>query len=148
MKIDLVTQNKNVVRNYTQRFNAGDLDGLVRLFSPEAVIHGVLGWGALADVVPVWQSLMQNLRMTLTIDELIGQRNVVVARFLETGTSRGTFFDQPATGRSYKLTALEWFEFDRGLIQRRWGARDAVSQARQLGWTQPAERQITMQVAV
>jgi hypothetical protein len=28
---------------------------------------------------------------------------------------------------------MEWFEIEQGQIKRRWGARDAASQARQLG---------------
>jgi predicted ester cyclase len=28
---------------------------------------------------------------------------------------------------------MEWFEIEQGKIKRRWGARDAASQARQLG---------------
>ena len=31
------------------------------------------------------------------------------------------------------VVAMEWFTIENGRIQRRWGARDAASQARQLG---------------
>jgi len=33
----------------------------------------------------------------------------------------------------YELVAMEWFVIHDGKIQRRWGARDSASQARQLG---------------
>jgi Tfp pilus assembly pilus retraction ATPase PilT len=36
-------------------------------------------------------------------------------------------------GKSYELVAMEWFEIEGDRIKRRWGARDAASQARQLG---------------
>jgi hypothetical protein len=40
----------------------------------------------------------------------------------------------PATGKSYEMVAMEWFEIKDGLIHRRWGARDSASQSKQLGW--------------
>jgi predicted ester cyclase len=33
---------------------------------------------------------------------------------------------------------MEWFEIENGKIKRRWGARDAASQARQLDIPLPA----------
>jgi hypothetical protein len=52
-------------------------------------------------------------------------------------TERGTFrrpaFGREPTGASYELVAMEWFTERDGRIVRRWGARDAASQARQLG---------------
>jgi hypothetical protein len=40
---------------------------------------------------------------------------------------------QQPTGKSFELVAMEWFISKEGKIHRRWGARDAASQARQLG---------------
>ena len=37
------------------------------------------------------------------------------------------------TGKNYELVAMEWFVVRNGLIQRRWAARNAASQARQIG---------------
>lgn len=49
------------------------------------------------------------------------------------GTFRAPAFGKESTGKSYELVAMEWFVVRDGTIQRRWGARDAASQARQLG---------------
>ncbi|MCI0693122.1 hypothetical protein L0337_14085 [candidate division KSB1 bacterium] len=35
---------------------------------------------------------------------------------------------------------MEWFEVKDGKIRRRWGTRDAASQAKQLGWDMPATK--------
>ena len=127
--------NKAAVQRYVERFNAGDLEGLRELFSDDALIYGVLGWGKMDDVMPIWQQLVSGLAMQLEIVDMIAEDDRVAVRYLERGTSRGPFFDKPATGKSYELVAMEWFEMKEGRIHRRWGARDAASQARQLGWS-------------
>lgn len=132
--------NKDVVREYVARFNAGDLDGLRELFHEDAEIHGVLGWGSLDDVMPIWQALIEALGIDLEIEELIAEDDTVAVRYTERGWSRAPFFDRPATGRSYELVAIEWFVVREGRIARRWGARDSASQASQLGWDAPAKR--------
>lgn len=75
--------------------------------------------------------------MHLSIQGLVAEGNVVAARYVETGTFRAAAFGNEPTGKSYELVAMEWFEIDNGRIKRRWGARDAASQARQLGISLP-----------
>jgi predicted ester cyclase len=58
---------------------------------------------------------------------------VVAVRYAERGTFAGPFRGQPPTGKAYELVAMEWFVLKDGKIRRRWGARDAASQARQIG---------------
>ena len=126
--------NREVIMSYVSRFNAGDLEGLRELFTPDAEVQGVLGWGKVADVMPIWQQLVAGLNMQLEVLDLISEGSKVAVRYRETGVSVAPFFEKPATGRSYELLAMEWFELKEGKIYRRWGARDATSQARQLGW--------------
>ncbi len=132
--------NKDVVRRYVERFNAGDLDGLREVFSADAQVHGVLGWGKVDDVMPIWKQLVDALAIRLEIEDMAAEGDVVAVRYTERGTARAPFFDKPATGRSYELVAMEWFVVKDGKIHRRWGARDAASQARQLGWDVPATK--------
>jgi hypothetical protein len=54
----------------------------------------------------------------------------VAVWYTERGTSQAPFFDKPTTGKSYELVATERFVLKDGKIQRRWGTRDAASQAR------------------
>jgi steroid delta-isomerase-like uncharacterized protein len=124
-----------LIETYAAAFTAGDIDAVIGLHTPDAVIHGVFGWGSVAEVAaPVWRELHACLQMRLSIESLVAQGSTVVARYLETGRSVAEFRGRPATGRSYELIAMEWYELRDGLIARRWGARDAASQARQLGW--------------
>jgi len=50
-------QNKAVVRQYVDAFNQGDLTALRTLFTPDALVYGVLGWGGMDEVVPIWGEL-------------------------------------------------------------------------------------------
>jgi steroid delta-isomerase-like uncharacterized protein len=125
--------NKQVVRAYAEAFSAGDLDRLVGLFTPDAVVHGVLGWGRMDAVVPVWRELISGLGLRLAVEDLLAEGETVAARFTESGEFRGSFRGQPPTGRRYEVVAMEWFELRDGLIRRRWGARDFGAIARQIG---------------
>ena len=124
---------KQVVAAYVAAFNRGDLDALRALFAPEAEIQGVLRRGGVDEVLPVWRELVHGYGMQLEIVEMIAEGGTVAVRYTERGTFRAPAFGRPPTGRSYELVAMEWFEVSEGRIRRRWGARDAASQARQLG---------------
>ncbi|WP_374480113.1 ester cyclase [Zoogloea sp.] len=124
---------KDVVRQYVAAFNRGDLPALKALLAEDAEIQGVLGQGIFEKIEPVWRQLIEGYGMQLSIQGLIAEGNIVAARYIETGTFRAPAFGHEPTGKSYELVAMEWFEIEEGRIKRRWGARDAASQARQLG---------------
>lgn len=126
-------QNKDIVRRYVEAFNLGDLEALKHLFSPDAVIQGVLKKGYMDEILPIWQALHDGLAVHLTVDEMIEEGDTVAVRYTERGTFRAPFFGHQPTGRSYELVAMEWFVIRDGQIRQRWGARDAASQARQIG---------------
>lgn len=124
-----------VVRAYTTAFNAGDLDALMALFSPDAVVFGALGRGGLDVAAPVWGELIDGLGMQLAIEDLIESGDQVAVRFRETGTFKGAFRGLPGqapTHRTYELVAMEWFVIEDGKITRRWGVRDTGAMMRQL----------------
>ncbi len=132
-----MTEAKGVVRRYVDAFNRGDLAGLKALLAEDAEIQGVMGKGVFEKVEPIWRQLVEGYGMQLAIQDLIAEGNVVAARYIESGTFNAPAFGNQPTGRSYSLVAMEWFEIDAGKIKRRWGARDAASQARQLGIAPP-----------
>jgi steroid delta-isomerase-like uncharacterized protein len=125
--------HKQVVWQYVEAFNRGDFATLKDLFAIDALIYGVLGWGEIDKAIPIWKELHTGLAIELTVEEIIAEGDTVAVRYTERGTFKGTFRGQAPTGKSYELVAMEWFSFRNGKIHRRWGARDAASQARQLG---------------
>jgi predicted ester cyclase len=64
---------------------------------------------------------------------MIAEDDIVAVRYVERGTSIGSFRGGPVTGKSFEVVAMEWFEIKDGKIHRRWGARDNASQMRQMG---------------
>lgn len=125
--------NKDVVRSYVAAFNRGDIDTLLQIFAPDAVVQGVLGWGTLDVIVPIWRELHAALQIEMTIDEIIEEGNTVAARYTERGRFAAPFRGNEPTGKPYELVAMEWFTLRDGRITRRWGARDHASQMRQIG---------------
>jgi ketosteroid isomerase-like protein len=128
---------KAVVRRYVEAFNGGDVDGLKALLAEGAEIQGVMGKGLIEKIEPVWRQLIEGYGIQLRVEGLIAEGNVVAARYVESGTFQAPAFGNQPTGKSYELVAMEWFEIEGGKIKRRWGARDAASQARQLGIAPP-----------
>jgi steroid delta-isomerase-like uncharacterized protein len=125
--------NKKVVLEYVDAFNRGDIGALRQLFTPDALVYGVLGWGDLDKVTPIWRELHNALSVQLQVEDIIAEGERVAVHYAERGKSVGTFRGQPATGRTYEVVAMEWFIIQDGKIHRRWGARDATSQFRQMG---------------
>ncbi len=129
-----MSQEKAVVLAYVDAFNRGDVDGVCNLFASDALVWGVLGWGTIEKARPVWAALIDGLKVQLQVDAIISEAGTVAVRYTERGQSVKEFMGKGPTGRTYEITAMEWFEIQDGLIHRRWGARDSAAQNRQLGF--------------
>ena len=125
--------NKRVVMDYVDAFNRGDMEALRQLFTKDALVYGVLGWGGLDKVVPIWEEIRAAFAIELNVEAMIAEGDTVAVRYLERGTSVGSFRGLQTTGRIFEVVAMEWFIIKDGKIHRRWGARDNASQFRQMG---------------
>lgn len=125
--------NKEIVLAYVDAFNRGDEQTLVNLFAPDALVYGVLGWGGLDQVAPIWREIKAAFDIQLQVESMIAEDDIVAVRYVERGTSVGSFRGGPVTGKSFEVVAMEWFIFKDGKIHRRWGARDNAAQMRQMG---------------
>lgn len=126
-------RNKQIVSEYVEAFNRLDIDRLRQLFSDDAKIYGVLGHGDLELAASIWKEINAAFDIKLEVTGMIAEGNVVAVRYIERGTSRGSFRGGPVTGKSFEVVAMEWFELSDGKIVRRWGARDNAAQIRQMG---------------
>jgi steroid delta-isomerase-like uncharacterized protein len=131
--MDKLEANKKIVTRYVEALNAGDIATLREIFAPDSTVQGVLGKGVLDTAVPLWRMLHDSLKLHLKIESMVAQGDEVAVRYTENGTFVGPFRDHQPTGKSYELVAMEWFIVRDGKIRQRWGARDAESQARQIG---------------
>jgi steroid delta-isomerase-like uncharacterized protein len=125
--------NKKLVMEYVEAFNRADMEALKGLFTDDALVYGVLGWGGLDEVVPIWREIHEAFDLQLQVESIISEGDVVAVRYSERGKSVGSFRGGPVTGKSFEVVAMEWFLIRDGRIHRRWGARDSAAQARQMG---------------
>lgn len=125
--------NKQIVLDYVNAFNRGDLDALTQLFGPDALVYGVLGWGKLDQVVPIWREIKEAFSIQLQVESMIAENDIVAVRYVERGTSVGSFRGGPITEKSFEVVAMEWFIIKDEKIHQRWGARDNAAQMRQMG---------------
>jgi len=63
--------NKGVVLSYVHAFNRGDRDAVCAQFTPDALVWGVLGWGRIDKVRPIWRELIECLEMQLHVDAMV-----------------------------------------------------------------------------
>ncbi len=130
-----IEANKQLVHTYVEAFNAFDMPRLREIFAPEPRIFGVLGFGGLEAIEPIWRELHFGLEMRLEPVALVGEGDTIVARFRETGRFVGRFrglAEHEPSGKSYEVVAMEWFEIAGGRIAKRWGARDSAAIGRQV----------------
>lgn len=125
-------RNKGVVRSYVAAFNAGDLDALVSLFEPQALIHGVLKTGRPSEMTAVWAQLHSGLGVNLEIESIAAEGSAVAVRYTERGKSQESFRGDESTGKTFEVTAMEWFSIRDGKIHEWWGSRDSAAIGRQL----------------
>lgn len=127
--------NKTLVRAYVEAFNRFDMAALRELFAADARVYGVLGYGGLDDVEPIWRELHEGMNIDLEILDIAAEGRNVVVRFRESGRYSGFFrglVGHDPTGKSYEVTAMEWFVVENGKITTRWGARDTAAILRQV----------------
>jgi steroid delta-isomerase-like uncharacterized protein len=125
--------NKKVVMQYVEAFNQSDMEALRELFTKDALVYGVLGWGGLNQVVPIWEEIHEAFALRLQVEAIVAEGDTVAVRYIERGKSVGSFRGGPVTGKSFEVVAMEWFVIKDGKIHRRWGARDSAAQSRQMG---------------
>lgn len=65
--------NKDLVRAYVEAFNRFDMPALREMFASDARIYGVLGYGGLDDVEPIWHELHEGMNINLEILDIAAE---------------------------------------------------------------------------
>jgi steroid delta-isomerase-like uncharacterized protein len=82
----------------------------------------------------VWTTLLRAYPdLHVTVQDLFGEEDRVVARNTVTGTHRGEYLGIAPTGRSVTYDEMFIVRFAEGRIVETWGVVDLLSQLRQLG---------------
>jgi steroid delta-isomerase-like uncharacterized protein len=135
-----VERNKQrLQRLYDELFNAGNLDVAHELIAPDAVDHEELPPGLsgtipeqLQQFVSLYRSAFPDLH--LTVHDMIGEGDRVVARVTITGTHQGEFLGMSATGKPIDVQLIDIVRFDdAGMMVEHWAETDNLGMLQQLG---------------
>ncbi len=132
-----VEQNKALMRRfYDEVVNGGNLNAIDELASPDFVDHEAFpGLATGREGVKQFFSLLRtgfpDLRMN--VDDLIAERDKVVARATMTGTHQGEFAGIAATGKRVNVPTIDIVRFAAGKLAEHWGVTDTASMMEQLG---------------
>ncbi|HEX9496815.1 MAG TPA: ester cyclase [Mycobacterium sp.] len=140
MSTAVVTTNKATFRRFRDAMNTCDLEFISKtideLVEPDATIRTPLPGDATgAEVLKhVWAVLLRAFPdLHLTVEDLIGEEDKVVARIVVTGTHLGEYMGMEPTGKSIAYDEIFIFRFANGRVVETWGVVDVFSQMRQLG---------------
>lgn len=122
-----------------QRWDAGDLDGYLTLYSEDAVVHGYAG------VEPGRESIRRFYQAIwlafpgsrLIFQDVFASGDRVACRFVVQGRHTGPFNGLPATGRTFALPGITILRFESSRCVERWSQADFMSLLQQLGALPP-----------
>ena len=140
MSTAVVTTNKATFRRFRDAMNTCDLEFISKtideLVEPDATIRTPLPGDATGAeaLKQVWAVLLRAFPdLHLTVEDLIGEEDKVVARIVVTGTHLGEYMGMEPTGKYIAYEEIFIFRFANGRVVETWGVVDVFSQMRQLG---------------
>jgi steroid delta-isomerase-like uncharacterized protein len=116
--------------------NGRDIGAIPKWFAPDFVDHvEIPGMPAGIDgVVARHQMLFTAMPdIHITVETVIAEGDTTAARFTITGTDTGGFMGMPASGKSVKVTGMDFMRFRDGVIVEHWGEMDMFGLLQQLG---------------
>ena len=129
--------NKALVRRlYEDVFNGRRLDAIDEICDVNFVDHSPLpgqapGRQGLKDALGLYMRAFPDIR--ITVEELIGERDLVAARFTGQGTHRGELFGTPPTGRTIVFNGIDVIRCRDGKAVEVWHQGDDMIGLMQLG---------------
>jgi steroid delta-isomerase-like uncharacterized protein len=131
-------ENKAVVRRINEEvWNKGDLDVIDELIADEAVVtvigapEQIRGPRGFREFVAMYRTAFPDLR--LTVDEQVGEGEIVVTRWTATGTHEGDLMGIPATGKQATTAGININRISGGKLVQGWGLFDQLGLLQQLG---------------
>ena len=125
-----------LVRESFEAFNAGDSERLLRVVSPDLVMHFAEAPEPLRGR-EVWLQGFEMMKrafpdLEAQVDDLVASGDLVAVRVGFRGTHDGEFQGMPATGRPINYVSHEFYRVEDGVIAEEWICSDMSSLFRQL----------------
>lgn len=128
-------QNKEIVRRLAEEvFNAHDVDAAGKFIADGFVEHE-RGFGSgLAGFKQSFTELFGAFPdLHAIIEDLVAERDKVVAHIRYRGTHSGEFMGVAPTGKPFVIHAIDILRLDDGKVVEHWGLIDVYSLLEQLG---------------
>jgi predicted ester cyclase len=131
-----VEDNKRIVREAEDAWNAGDLDRAFGYFSPDYVENSP--FPGLPPTIDGVKQLLTAFRGAfpdghVTIDLMVAEGDTVAYHSTARGTHQAEFMGIQPTYRSVEVAAIHMHRLADGLIVEHWGQSDSLGLMRQLG---------------
>jgi len=131
-------QNKALVRRfYEEVWNKGNLAVDDEIFAVDYVRHDLRPGNPLSGpegqkkIASEFRAAFPDLHMT--IDLMIAEGDMVMARWTTEGTNTGPWGSVPATGKHASFSAVNIFRIDNGKVVEIWNHRDDLGLMQTLG---------------
>jgi steroid delta-isomerase-like uncharacterized protein len=129
-------ENAALVRESFEAFSAGDTERLLRVVSPDLVMHFAEAPEPLRGR-EVWLQGFELMKrafpdLEAQVDDVVAAGDKVAVRVTLDGTHSGEFQGMPATGRRIHYVSHEFYRVEDGVIAEEWICSDMSSLFRQL----------------
>jgi len=121
-------ENKAMVRRLIEALNAGNMDVMDELFTPELATQAKQGFTAFRSAFPDWRE---------EIVDVVAEEDRVVGRFKCSGTHRGEMMGIAPTGRRMEVDEVYFLRVQDGKFVEFWGLEDNLTRMRHLGLLPP-----------
>ncbi|HMD84570.1 MAG TPA: ester cyclase [Terriglobia bacterium] len=125
-----------VSRIWDEVWNQGNLNTVNEVLSTLYVGHlpatnGVRGPEEFKQLITTYRTAFPDVH--LTVEDLFGQGDRVVARWISRGTHHGAFAGIAPTGRRIEIMGISIFRLADGKVQEEWEGFDTLALMQQLG---------------
>lgn len=130
-----ITWQKALVRRFAAMLDSGDLAEFDRLVTPDftlrtPLLEAPMSRAAVRSAIhEVGECFSES---THVIDELVQEREVVVARYAISGQQIADYQGTPSTGARFTIAGVSIYRFAEGLISEEWELVDRSSLLKQL----------------
>ncbi|MFQ5794613.1 MAG: ester cyclase [Candidatus Bipolaricaulia bacterium] len=128
-------------RWFGEAWNKGNYDVAYEVVDSDFTVHGAGGQEVkqgpegVIELIKTWRNAFPDGQMT--IDDLIAEGDLVVARLTWRGTHQGEFYGIAPTGNQVAVTSIGIDRIVDGKIVEGWGEVDMLGMMQQLGVVPP-----------
>jgi steroid delta-isomerase-like uncharacterized protein len=135
------TENKALVRRWFEEvWNKGRAAAVDEMLASHAAIHGLgddlQGPAGFKPFHAAYRNAFPDV--SLQIDDIVAEGDIVAARWSGTGTHRGDGLGFAATGKHVRFTGMTFVRVQGGKLVEGWNNFDQLGMLQQLGVVNPA----------